>query len=64
MTPEERYEKAGKDIAHYLRLLAGAGLTEADKRRARLRLIGAQARRAWALVDIEQEVDADEMVAA
>jgi len=54
MTPEERFEKADKDIAHYLRLLAGAGLTEADKRRARLALIGAQARRAWALVDMEE----------
>ena len=59
MTPEERYEKADKDIAHYLRLLAGAGLTEADKRRARLRLIGAQARRAWALVDMEVEHEVD-----
>jgi len=59
MTPEERYEKADKDIAHYRKLLAGAGLTEADKRRARLRLIGAQARRAWALFDMEAEHEVD-----
>lgn len=59
MTPEERYERADKDIAHYRKLLAGAGLTEADKRRARLRLIGAQARRAWALVEMEAEHEVD-----
>jgi len=45
---------ADKAIAHYLRLLAGRGLTEADKRFAQLRLIRAMGERVRAEREMER----------
>jgi hypothetical protein len=48
------YEHADKAISHYQRLLAGRGLTSADKRMFRLLLIGAVFQRAQARQTIER----------
>jgi predicted metal-dependent hydrolase len=61
MTPEQRYERADKDIAHYQKVLAGAGLTREDRRRFRCALIGAHARRWHAYEAIEQQEVAHEV---
>lgn len=50
---EATIERADKTIAHYQRLMAGAGLTAADKRKARLGIIRAVMERAWAREQIE-----------
>lgn len=55
---ELAYEHADRAVAHYLRLLAGHGLTKADKRMFRLLLIGAVFQRAEARRHLEQQVAA------
>lgn len=49
MNAQHAYEKADKAIGHYQRLLAGHGLTRADKRLFRLLLIRAVFERGAAL---------------
>lgn len=51
---ERAYEHADRAVAHYCRLLAGRGLTRADKRMFRLLLIKSVFQRAAALRRIEQ----------
>jgi len=41
MTPEDIYTQADRAVHHYQRLLAGDGLTRADKRRFRILLLRA-----------------------
>ena len=53
------YEHADRAILHYQRLLAGDGLTRADKRMFRLLLIRAVFARAAALGLVESETELD-----
>ncbi len=62
---ERAYEHADKAISHYQRLLAGAGLTQADKlmfRKLLLRACAARWQAREAIEEATEEVIADEMV--
>lgn len=52
------YEHADRAVAHYQRLLAGHGLTNADKRMFRLLLIGAVFQRAAARQQLDRHATA------
>jgi len=65
MTPEERYERADKDIAHWKLLLAGS-LSPRQRAQAERELTRARAQfiRAFFAIKDEQEAHKYEMVAA
>lgn len=60
MTPEERFEMADRDVAHW-QLILGGSLSTAQRNYARLQLIRSVGRRVRARVELER---AAEQVAA